>query len=371
MAQACEDVAVSAAARAPGLAIDPSRFQRWLTIAVLGLSLVVLLGFILYVCASILQPLFIAGLLIYLILPLHERLVRWRVPSPVAYLLIVVLVLGLFLGVGEMVYRNFAELSSARLAVYEERLDGLVRKTLRGLPFTIPDAENWRVRNLVTFDIGPDSRIRNVFRAAVGNFLEFLTATFVVLLYLIFLIAERVSLPGRVARAFGETRAREIMAVVEAINRAVHDYIALKTFVSLLQGLLSFVVLAAFGVDFAFMWGALIFLFNFIPYLGSFVAVTLPIVLSFLQYAEQPWKPLLITLLLLLVQRVVDNFIEPRLTGQKLGVSPLLVLLSLAFWGWLWGVVGMILAVPLTVIGKIVLENIRETKPLATLISNE
>src|SRR5262249_45257866 len=101
------------------------------------------------------------------------------------------------------------------------------------------------------------------------------------------------------------------------------------------------------------------------------VAVSLPIVLSFLQYADEPWKPLLITLLLLLVQRVVDNFIEPRLAGHKLGLSPLIVLLSLAFWGWLWGVVGLILAVPLTVIGKISRENIRKTKPLATLTSNE
>jgi AI-2 transport protein TqsA len=371
MPQACEDLATSSAARPPLLPIDPSQFQRWLTVATLGLLLVVLLGFVLYVCASILQPLFIAGLLVYLILPLHQRLVRWRVPSAVAYLLIVVSVLGLFWGIGQMAYGNFAELIGGRLSVYEERLDRLVRKVLGGLPFEIPDLDNWHVRNLVTFDVGPDSRIRNIFRAAVGNFLEFLTATFVVLLYLIFLIAERVSLPGRVARAFGEARAKEIMAVVEAINRSVHDYIALKTFVSFLQGLLSFAVLAAFGVEFAVMWGVLIFLFNFIPYIGSLVAVSLPIVLSFLQYAEEPWKPLLITLLLLLIQRVVDNFIEPRLTGQKLGLSPLIVLLSLAFWGWLWGVVGMILAVPLTVIGKIILENIRETKPLATLISNE
>src|SRR5262249_22773514 len=153
----------------------------------------------------------------------------------------------------------------------------------------VPDPENWHVRNLLTFDVGPDSRVRNVFRAAVGNFLEFLTATFVVLIYLVFLIAERVSLPGRVARAFGEARAREVMSVVESINRAVPAYIALKTFVSALQGLLSFAVLAAFGVEFAAMWGVLIFLFNFIPYLGSFVAVSLPIALCFLQYAEEPW----------------------------------------------------------------------------------
>jgi AI-2 transport protein TqsA len=371
MPQAREDLATSGTARPPLLPLDPSQFQRRLTVATLGLLLVVLLGLVLYVCASILQPLFIAGLLVYLILPLHQRLVSWRVPSAVAYLLIVVAVLGLFWGIGAMAYRNFAALSGGRLSVYEERLDRLARKVLGGLPFEISDLDNWHVRNLVTFDVGPDSRIRSVFRAAVGNFLEFLTATFVVLLYLIFLIAERVSLPGRVARAFGEARAREILAVVEAINRAVHAYIALKTFVSFLQGLLSFAVLAAFGVEFAVMWGVLIFLFNFIPYIGSLVAVSLPIVLSFLQYAEEPWKPLLITLLLLVIQRVVDNYIEPRLTGHRLGLSPLIVLLSLAFWGWLWGVVGMILAVPLTVIGKIILENIGETRPLATLISNE
>jgi predicted PurR-regulated permease PerM len=370
MAQANEGPAASGAARPPLWPIDPAQVQQRLTIATLGLLLVILLGFVLYVCASILQPLFIAGLLFYLVLPVHRRLVGWGVPSAVAYILIVVSVLVLFWGIGEMVYRNLAELSGERFSVYEERLD-LVRRVLRGLPFVVPDLENWHVRNLLTFDIGPDSRVRNVFRTAVGNFLEFLAATFVVLIYLVFLIAERVSLPGRVARAFGETRAKEIMGVVEAISRAVHDYIALKSFVSALQGLLSFAVLAAFGVEFAVMWGVLMFLFNFIPYIGSLVAVTLPIVLSILQFAEDPWKPLLITLLLLLIQRVVDNFIEPRLTGQKLGLSPLLVLLSLAFWGWLWGIVGMILAVPLTVIGKIVLENIQETKPLATLISNE
>jgi predicted PurR-regulated permease PerM len=371
MALALEDARGSEAARPALSNIDPVQFQRRLSVAALSLLLAVLLGFVLYVCASILQPLFIAGLLVYLVLPAHQRLVVWRVPSAVAYLLIIVCVLSLFWGIGEMTYRNFAELSSERLSLYEERLDRLAQKALRGLPFTVPGRDNWHVRNLLTFDIGPDSHVRNVFRAAVGNFLEFLTATFVVLMYLIFLVAERVSLPGRIARAFGEARAKEIMAVVETINRAVHDYIALKTFVSGLQGLLSFLVLAAFGVEFAVMWGVFIFLFNFIPYIGSFVAVSLPIVLSFLQYAEEPWKPLLITFLLLLVQRVVDNFIEPRLAGRKLGLSPLLVLLSLAFWAWLWGVVGMILAVPLTVIVKIILENIPETKPLATLMSNE
>src|SRR5215469_12485869 len=117
MPQACEELATSGEARPPLLSIDPSQFQRRLTVATLGLLLVVMLGFVLYVCASILQPLFIAGLLVYLILPVHQRLVRWRVPSAVAYLLIVVCVLGLFWGIGQMAYRNFAELSGERLSV--------------------------------------------------------------------------------------------------------------------------------------------------------------------------------------------------------------------------------------------------------------
>jgi predicted PurR-regulated permease PerM len=112
--------------------------------------LAVLLGFVLYVCASILQPPFIAGLLVYLVLPVHQRLVRWRVPSAVAYLLIVASVLGLFWGLGAMAYRNFAELSGERLGVYEERLDGLARKALGGLPFAVPDLDNWHVRNLLS-----------------------------------------------------------------------------------------------------------------------------------------------------------------------------------------------------------------------------
>jgi AI-2 transport protein TqsA len=371
MPEAVKRLAGSGGPGPPLLPIAPSRFQGQLTVATLGLLLVVLLGLILKVCASVLQPLFIAGLLVYLILPVHQRLVKWRVPSAVAYLLIVVFVLGLFWGVGSLVYGNFAQLSGERLTVYEERLDKLVSKALRGLPFSVADPDNWHMRNLLTVDIGPDSHVGQVLRAGVGNFLEFLTATFVVLIYLIFLIAERVSLAGRVAGAFGEVRAKEVMNVVEAINRGVHDYIALKTLVSFLQGLLSFAVLAAFGVDFAVMWGVLIFLFNFIPYIGSFVAVSLLIALSFLQYADEPWKPVLSTILLLLIQRVLDNFIEPRLTGQKLNLSPLLVLLALAFWGWLWGVVGMILAVPLTVIGKIILANIEATRPLARLMSKE
>ena len=107
----------------------------------------------------------------------------------------------------------------------------------------------------------------------------------------------------------------------------------------------------------------MIFLLNYIPYLGSLVAVSLPIVLSFVQFPEgEIWKGIAITIALIGVQQIIGTVIEPRMAGQRLDVSPLLILLSLAFWGSVWGIVGMILAVPLLVIVRIVLDNIAEKR---------
>ena len=128
-------------------------------------------------------------------------------------------------------------------------------------------------------------------------------------------------------------------------------------------------VLLVFGVDFAILWAILIFLLNFIPYLGSLVALAPPILLAFLQF-DEVWRGFAVTGLLIGVQLFTGQYLEPHLAGRKLNLSPLLIILALAFWGYLWGPVGMILAVPLTVVCKIILDNIPETKPVGTLMSN-
>jgi AI-2 transport protein TqsA len=202
-----------------------------------------------------------------------------------------------------------------------------------------------------------------------GNFFGFLSAAFVVLVYLFFLLLEFGEIRDRVQEAFGD-RSSGVMDVAERINNAVGDYLSVIAFVSLLQGALSAVVLGVLQVDFFLLWGLLIGLFNLIPYLGALVGLAPPVVLAFIQYPDQPWRPLTVLVLLLGIQGVVDNFLTPRLTGHKMGVSPLLVVLSLAFWGWLWGIVGLILAVPLTVAIKIILEQMEATKPIAILMKD-
>ena len=126
----------------------------------------------------------------------------------------------------------------------------------------------------------------------------------------------------------------------------------------------------AFGITGAVTWGVVTFFGNFLPYIGALVAITPPVVLSFLEY-NSLWPPLLFMAVLLTIHGITANLIEPAMTGKALGLSPLIVLIGLAFWSLLWGFVGMVLAVPLTVIFKIVLEHTPATRPLAMMISDD
>ena len=140
------------------------------------------------------------------------------------------------------------------------------------------------------------------------------------------------------------------------------SYLRAKVLSSLVTALPVVAILWAFGVPFPGMWGVLAFVGNFIPYVGSLVAFVLPVLLAFLEL-EPPWRPVAVLALLILVQFVTNNFVEPRLTAHAVDLSPLVVLVALAFWGLCWGVVGMVLAVPLTVMLKIVLREHRTHTP--------
>ncbi len=347
----------------PPPVVDGSIFLRRLRMATYAVVLFVLAIYLLEKFERILQPLFIALFLGFLTNPIHRWLVRRGLPSLFAYGVIVLLVL---LGVslfGSLVAANFAGVADQeKLLQYEKRLETKIRDVFERLPFETPKLEDRFLRISYTDLLAAGG-------AAFGRFRDSTTLAALTVLYILFMIAEKVSFPGRIALAFGEQHGTRIMAVVESINLAISQYIAVKTLVSALAGILSYAVLAVFDVELAATWGILIFLLNYIPYLGSLVACALPIVLSFLQFDEM-WKPIAIAVSLIGIQQVIGTWVEPRMAGQRLDVSPLLIVLSLAFWGFVWGIPGAILAVPLLVMVKIILDNIPETKPIATLISN-
>lgn len=380
---------------APAPSIDRSAFLQRMKIATYGIVLFVLTIHLLKEFREMLQPLFVALFLGFLMHPVHRWLIRRGIPSIFAYGIIVVLVVLGFLAFGSILYVNVAELArdKQKLRQYEDRLGGIVKNVTAHLPFEKKDdAEEKKgerdIRNGVLGvagtiaerrgaapepiwrDILSPERLINPAVAAFGQLRDSLAWAALVFLFVLFLIAEKVTFPHRLALAFGDLHGDRIMAIVESINQAISQYIAVKTLVSALAGLLTYAVLAFFGVELAASWGLLVFLFNYIPYVGSLIACALPILLSFLQFNDELWKPIVIAVSLIGIQQGIGNWIEPRMAGQRLDVSPLLIVLSLTFWWTVWGIFGAILAVPLLVIVRIILDNIPETKPIATLISN-
>jgi AI-2 transport protein TqsA len=214
------------------------------------------------------------------------------------------------------------------------------------------------------------ARLRAVASSLVNAASSFLAEAFVVAFYLIFLLMEAGRLPKRVREGFSTGQAERLLGVVESVNAGISSYLRAKTLASLITALPVVVVLAAFGVSFPVMWGVLAFVGNFIPYVGTLAALVFPVLLAFLEL-DTMWQPITVLILLLLSQFVINNLIEPRITAKAVDLSPLVVLISLSFWGLCWGLVGMVLAIPLTVVLKIVWQNMALTRPLARLMSEE
>jgi len=156
--------------------------------------------------------------------------------------------------------------------------------------------------------------------------------------------------------------------LLDEIHSKISKYITIKTILSLATGVLAFFVMSLFQVELAFMFGVLTFLLNFIPSIGSVIATLLPMPVVFLQY-DASGKTLLILILLSVIQLVIGNVLEPKLLGERLDLHPVTVLVFLLFWGLVWGVPGMFLAVPLTAILKIVLSQIDSTQGIAQLLA--
>lgn len=345
----------------------PSPFERRLTVITLSLLLVALSFHLLRELAVIFQPLLVAALITYMAVPIHRWLVRHGSPSKVAHILILSGVVIFFYAVSQLAQSNFRELVS-NWDEYEKKLDRLMDNLQSSLPFPVPELEGKRLRDI--FRVPTVEQMIDPVRNALGSFMGLLASTFVVILYLVFLAAEVFSFPQRARVAFGPARAENVMRVIASINQAVGGYLAVMTLINFLIGLLTFVTLAVFEVPFAPMWGLLMFLFSYIPYIGSVVITAAVMLLGLVEFSDEPWKVVLLGVVLIGIQQFFGAYLQPRMMGTRLGVSPLLILLALGFWGVVWGIVGMILAVPLLMVLKITLENIPETRPLALLMSN-
>jgi AI-2 transport protein TqsA len=378
------DLLVGAGAAAPGNTLAPEhdasearsengRSQPWKDrvglAMVAGCLIIAAAGwYLLKEFAPLLRPLLLAVFLCYIVLPSHRRLTRHI--SPVASLAVLAGV-----SVGLLVLFGLEILGSAtRLSQDMPRLIGRAQAILHDAeryyhdhlpPWLAGEAEDVARGQAQTAD-----RLKAAAAALAAAAADTLTEAVLVGIYLVFFLMEAGRVPRRIQSAFSGEQPERILAVVRNINDAMAGYLRVKVKASLVLAVPATVVLWAFGVEFALMWGVLTFLLNFIPYLGSIISCGAPILLAFLQM-DSLGRPAVVAGLLISIHTLSAYVVEPAMTGKAVGLSPVVILVALSFWGLCWGLTGMLLAVPLTVMMKIILENVALTRPLARLMAED
>ena len=287
--------------------------------------------------------------------------VRRKFPS---WLLSVIASVFMFLVLGfvtELLVYNIKALSHSS-ASYAANLDKMANM--------INDTFDINLRSLLG-DYATDLDFAFILSTVVNSLTDILGNAFLIALYVLFLLIEESIFSAKLKAIFPESdRFERVDGIVRKIENAVTDYIGLKTLVSLITGVLSYIVLLILGIDSPVFWAFLIFLLNFIPTIGSLIATLFPAIYALLQFGEL--TPFLLVLVLVgLVQVIVGNILEPKIMGNALNISSLVAILSLSFWGWLWGITGMIISIPITVMIVIVFAQFPGTRPIAILLSGK
>lgn len=338
-----------------------SRVQRaasWLVI----LAIVV---FCLVYFSNFLQPIVIAGMIWYAVFELKRLFGKIsirgkRFPSWLLTILAFLIILLITVGIYEIVIINLnliIEKSPLYIANFQSMIANL--KTLEGFEVV----QERILEAVASFNIQPLlTGLLNSLTNIAGNI-------FIIIIYVAFLLVEEKFFEKKLNLWIkDQTRLEKITTIIDQVAQATRKYVSIKTQMSVLTGLLSYFILLVFDVDFPVWWAFLIFLLNYIPYIGSFFATLLPAAFAMFQF-QSFWIFLWIFLAIQVVQLLVGNVLEPKIMGRTLNLSPLGVLLALTFWGILWGVLGMILSVPITSVIVITCARFEQTKFIAIWLS--
>ncbi len=343
------------------------KYQR-IVVALLSLLSLIAVGYILYEAKSILLPFALAIFISYILYPVINTFEKFQIPSFLS-ILFTLLIGALILAFVVSLISTSIDSFSKEFPKYEPRLTQLTNDVQEffDIPddvFTNPSPEN---EDNLLGRILENFSIPSFLSGVVGSISSVLSNIFLIALILLFMLMSRNQLPQKVNRAFDSKTASKIANIVENVNQQIQKYIITKTLISLVTSGFVMIILALFEVEFVVIWGILTFILNFIPNIGSLIATILPLIIAFLQF-EDPMIVFWLAVLLIVVQQVMGNIVEPKWLGKSINLSPLVILFSLIFWGWLWGIIGMFLSVPITVMIKIIFENVEGTKPIAVLM---
>ncbi len=322
------------------------------------IAALVVLG--LYAGAAFLIPLTMALLINVLIIALSDRVIAvTRAPVWLANIAGVTVVLaGLFMIM--YILGSQATQFARSINTYETQFDDAVNR-VAGLVGS--DVTTFIRDNLVSIDMSYLARL------LLGSATSLLNQFFLISLYVAFLMAERLAFRKKIQLAAGNPETgKEFSAMLDAISFSLQRYVGVKTLISLITAGISYTVFRILGLEYAETWAVLTFALNFIPSIGSIIAVVFPAMIALVQF--ESISPFLVVVLGCgTIQFLIGNFVDPAMLGRSLNMSTFLVVLALMFWTTVWGLIGAFLSVPLTVCILIVFSHIPALRPVAILMS--
>lgn len=320
----------------------------------------------LYYGSALLIPLAVAIVIWHLINALASAYHRlglgtWLLPRWLCYVGALLTIFGALTIMVELIMDNITQVSQAAPA-YEANLHQLLNAMY----------DRFGMKSAPSFtQIIAQISIGSVVTSVAGTLGGLAGSAGIVIVYVVFLLLEQSSFDRKLHALMPDPiRATRLLGLLGRIALQIQGYLWVKTLMSLLTGTASYAILWAVGVDFAEFWALIIFLLNYIPTIGAMLGVIFPSLLALVQF-ETIIPFLIVSSALTATQFIVGNLLEPRAMGRKLNLSPLVIILSLTFWGTLWGVVGMILCVPITVILMIICGHFAPTRPIAIMLSSD
>ena len=343
-----------------------NRFQSLVSGAVLA----VVIGWVLHVGKEVFVPIIFGALVVYVIAGLTRLLGRIPVigrilPPRIRSALSVVVIAWGLVAIANLILAN----KDSVLALAPQYQESLLAVIQRGAVLLHIETEpTWTT---LRRDLFGQISLQPLIGSMVASVSAIAVTVIVVLLYASFLLIEQRSFDAKIAALSSDPRiVARVRQVTSDINSRIGSYLALKTFLSILLGLTSWIVMAFMGLEFAAFWAVVIALLNYVPYIGSFLGVLFPVTMAIVQFAN-PNDVLAVFLPLTALQFLIGNFLDPYVMGNSLNLSPFAILVSLAAWSALWGIPGAFLAVPITAIMAIVFSEFAGTRPLAVLLSRD
>ena len=330
------------------------------SVAVSFAAFIIIIAGMMYASAIViplLMALFISIICAQPILWLQNK----KVPQGLAVTMVFILIIVIFIGFGELIAQSLSSFSN-NAATYEKNLDEMGNSVLQYLKDKGVNIETENMSKIFA-----PSKIMGLTATLLGTFGGLMGNTFTIFFLALFLLMELEDISLKIKAILKDSTVS--LKYFNVIGDSIRHYLSIKTVISLLTGVLIWIGLAIIGVDYAIIWGLIAFLLNYIPNIGSILAGIPAILFALIQLGFD--GALWTTVLFVAINMVIGNAIEPRMMGKGLGLSTFVVFLSLIFWGFIFGTVGMFLSVPLTMAIKIILEQHPKTKWIAILLGTQ